>query len=81
MEIWKLKPGSRVSIKTTFRDYDGQECRAGRELEVVSHDVFARENGHTLKFTDGSVIRLGGVDPDNDRVMHDFDDVYWELVQ
>ncbi len=80
MDIWKLKPGVRVRIKTTFRDFDGQECAAGRELVVVSHDCFPYDDGHTLRFTDGTMIRLGGVDPDNEPVMRDQADVYWEIV-
>lgn len=80
MQFSELKAGACVRIKQPFVDFDGQAVEPGVRV-VVSHDCFFYDDGHTLKFTDGSVIRLGGNDPANERIMREAVDEYWEILQ
>jgi hypothetical protein len=79
MTFWDLKPGVRVRIKQAFADFDGQVVESGVRV-VASHDCFFYDDGHTLKFTDGSVIRLSGNDPANEPIMKEAVDAYWEIL-
>jgi hypothetical protein len=79
MKFSELREGVRVRIKQPFKDYDGQAVEPGVRV-VVSHDVFFYYGGHTLKFTDGSVIRLCGDVPEDDRIMEAAVDEYWEIL-
>ena len=80
MRILDLGPGARVRIKTTFRDFDRREHRAGTVLRLVSHDFFPHDDGYTFRFEDGTVIRLAGIDPACEAILFDAGDVYWEHV-
>jgi hypothetical protein len=78
--VYDLEPGARIRIKRTFRDFDGAGHAAGRELRLVQHDVFPYQEGHTLKFDDGTVVRLSCDDPDNTLIMDNAGDTYWEAL-
>jgi len=80
MRIWDLKPGMRVRIKRAFTDFDGQVVEPGERV-VATCDYFFYDEGHTLTFTDGSRLRLAGIDPSNEPVLRDDDDLYWEVVR
>ncbi|PKN44652.1 MAG: hypothetical protein CVU59_11155 [Deltaproteobacteria bacterium HGW-Deltaproteobacteria-17] len=79
MRIWDLKPGARVRIKRPFVDFDGLNIEPG-EHQVETHDYFFYDDGHTLSFTDGLILRLAGVEPAHEPILHDAADFYWELV-
>jgi hypothetical protein len=81
MTVYDLEPGTRIRIKKTFRDFDGREHIAGPERRLVKHDVFPYEEGHTLTFDDGTVVRLSGNDPDNAIIMDNANDAYWETLK
>lgn len=75
-----LKPGDRIRILRTFRDFDGVEFAAGREFVLQAHDVFFYYAGHTFRFADGTVLRLSGDWPENAAILQDRDDVHWKVV-
>lgn len=79
MQIYGLKPGVWIRIKKTFRDIDGTEHAAGLILKLISSSCFPYDDGWTLTFDDGRVIRLSGNVPENSPIMDDKGDVYWEL--
>lgn len=79
MKFEEIQTGVRVRIKKPFLDFDGQEVQPSVR-EVVSHSCFFYDDGHTLTFTDGSVIRLGGNVPENDWIMTEAVDDYWEIL-
>jgi hypothetical protein len=81
VRVGELEVGVRIRIKTGFRDFDGQPCEAGRELVLVAHERFPYDDGHTLRFADGTVIRLAGIEPANRVVLDDRSDAYWEIVR
>ena len=58
MNVLDIEPGFRVRIKQTFRDFDGRTHLAGTELTLASRELFPHDGGYTLRFTDGTVIRL-----------------------
>jgi hypothetical protein len=80
MRTQGLKAGDRIRILKTFQDFDGQEIVAGRELTLADYSVFFYYAGHTLRFTDGTVIRLSGDVPENEVIIEDRDDVYWKKI-
>lgn len=79
MQIYGLKPGDRIRIKKTFLDFDGNEQLAGSELQVLSHSVFPYEDGHTFTFTNGARFRLSGNVPDNERILSDVSNEYFDI--
>lgn len=81
MRVVDLEPGMRVRIKRAFRDHDGREHAPAGPRVLVSHDIFAHDDGHTLRFDDGATIRLSGDDPRTEAVFFDHADVYWEIVR
>ena len=80
MRIYGLKRGARIRVKKNFLDFDGSEVKAGWDMVLRDYDVFPYEDGHTLTFFNGRVIRLSGNEPANVPMMDDVDDEYWELV-
>lgn len=80
MNVLALRPGTRVRVRRTFRDFDGRVIAAGTVLELASYDYFAHDGGHTLRFVDGTVIRLLDGDPRSEPVLSDPGDAYFERV-
>jgi hypothetical protein len=59
--IWQLLcPGLEIRVVQTFKDYDGQEVRAGEVLHFVESSYFFYDGGHTLRFAE-KTIRLADV--------------------
>src|SRR4051812_42088208 len=46
LAVWQFSPGLVVRIGRTFRDYDGQEIRAGEVLHFLEGSYFFYEGGH-----------------------------------
>jgi hypothetical protein len=80
VRILDLALGARVRIKTSFRDFDRREHRAGTVLRLVSRDFFPHDDGYTFRFEDGTVMRLAGIDPACDAILGDGAGVYFEAV-
>ncbi len=80
MLVGLLEPGMRVRVKRAFKDFDGREIAAGLELELVAHERFPHDEGHTLRFRDGTVIRLAGIEPANLPIIEDRANLFWEVV-
>lgn len=80
MQIWNLKPGTRILVVRDFVDFDGQPFRAGTELVLRERHFLPYHDGHTLVFADGVAMRLTGLDPDNAPIIDDHQDVYWKVI-
>jgi hypothetical protein len=76
VRVWDLKPGVRVLFVQPFKDFDGQLVPVGART-VLSHDVFPYDDGHTLRFDDGLVVRLSSLDEGNEAVMRDDAGAWW----
>jgi hypothetical protein len=60
LSVWDFFPGLTVRVIRTFRDYDGQEIRAGEVLHFAGSSYFFYDGGHTLRFAE-KTIRLAGI--------------------
>ena len=60
LSVWQFYPGLEVRVVQSFRDYDGQEVRAGEILRLLGSAYFFYDGGHTLNFA-GKTIRLADV--------------------
>ncbi len=60
LSVWDFFPRLDVRVLQTFRDYDGQEVRAGEVLHFIEGSYFFYEGGHTLRFAE-KTIRLADV--------------------
>lgn len=80
MNVHDLSPGVRVRIKKAFRDFDRCEHAAETVLVFTSQEHFAYDGGYTLRFEDGTVIRLAEIEPTCAAVLFDTKDEYWEIV-
>lgn len=78
MNILAFTPGTRARVLQTFRDFDGRVISAGTILELASYDHFAHDGGHTLRFVDGTVIRLMDGDARSEPLLSDRDGTYFE---
>jgi hypothetical protein len=54
--------GLEVRVAQSFRDYDGQEIRAGEVLHFVEGRYFFYDGGHTLVFTEKTIRLADTVD-------------------
>lgn len=79
LDIWDFFPGLAVRIAQSFRDFDGDDVQAGELLHVVNHDYFPYDGGHTLTFKE-KVIRLAEIAPENEPVMENWGNAYFEPV-
>jgi hypothetical protein len=68
LSVWDFSPGLVVRIGQTFRDYDGQEIRAGEVLHFLESSYFFYEAGHTLKFAE-KTIRLAGIVDEHEAII------------
>ena len=60
VSVWDFSAGLAVRVLQDFRDYDGQEIRAGEVLHFIEDSYFFYEGGHTLRFAE-KTIRLADV--------------------
>ena len=75
--ISDLAAGDRIRILQEFRDFDGRRIAAGTELVLAGRTYFAHDDGHTLTFEDGAVIRLSGDVPAERAVIMNAGDTYF----
>lgn len=68
MSVWDFSPGLVVRIGQTFKDYDGQEIRAGEILHFLESSYFFYEAGHTLRFAE-KTIRLAGIVDEHEAII------------
>jgi len=80
MTAWDAEPGDTVRVLRMFRDVDGQLVMPGDRV-LAQHDHLPYDDGHTFRFTDGSVIRLTGNLPANEEVLQDRQDRFWTVVR
>ena len=60
LSVRQFFPGLEVRVVQTFKDYDGQEVRAGEVLHFLESTYFFYEGGHTLRFAE-KTVRLADV--------------------
>ncbi len=62
LEVYKFPAGLVVRVLQTFRDYDGQEIRAGEVLHFNASSYFPYDAGHTLYFAEKTIRLSDNVD-------------------
>jgi hypothetical protein len=80
MTLSELAAGDRIRILREFRDFDGRRIAAGTDLVLVDRTYFPYDDGHTLRFDDGAVIRLSGDVPAERAVITNAGDTYFVRV-
>jgi hypothetical protein len=80
MRISALDKGDRIRIKREFRDYDGQNFEAGRELDYFDRNYFPYDAGHILYFAQ-AVIRLSENGDEDLLIVENEGEEYFEVVK
>jgi len=59
ISFYRLEVGSEYKVIRDFTDLDGRDYKKGTNFSLLAKDVFAKEEGYTLK-TSAGTIRLQG---------------------
>lgn len=62
-----LRPGQRVRVIQSFRDFDGDEIQEGSEWTFESYSYFAYDGGYTFTFKEGG-MRMAEISPEDYQV-------------
>ena len=72
----ELKPGQKIRIIKSFRDFDNTEITEGTILTFLAYDYFPYDGGYTLKFQE-SEIRLAEISKQDHYILEH----PWEYIQ
>jgi len=77
LSVWDFVAGMIVRVARGFIDCDGHLVTAGDVLHFRTRSYFPYDDGHTLTFLE-RVIRLSGNDPDEEAVIQNSRNSYFE---
>ena len=79
LSVWSFSPGLAVRVSRDFRDYDGQQVRAGEVLHLLEHCYFPYEAGHTLRFAERT-IRLAGIVDEHEPIVANANNAWFQPI-
>ncbi len=79
LSVYKFFPGLTVRIVQGFKDYDGQEIRAGEVLHFVDGSYFPYEGGHTLRFAE-KTIRIASIVVEHEPIIENRGNAWFQPI-